>query len=114
MTLSLSARVIATESALALLASLRARYGPLMLIQAGCCSSSFPSCYALGEYGLESSDVYLGNLDGTPFYVEIEQFDNCGGMQLIIDAVSGTGAKDSLDCGTGMRFSTRTRLIPDN
>ena len=115
MTPNLRARVIATESALALLALLREKYGPLMFFQTGSsCDNNSPLCYALDVLSIESSDVYLGNLDGTPYYVENEQFDSCLGKQLIIDAVTGYGAKESLDCGTGMRFLTRSRLISDD
>jgi uncharacterized protein (DUF779 family) len=115
MTPNLRARVIATESALALLASLREKYGPLMFFQTGnSCNSNSPLCCALDEFSIESSDVYLGNLDGTPFYVENEQYECWIGMQLIIDVVNGTGSEDSLDCGTGMRFFTRSRTLSDD
>jgi uncharacterized protein (DUF779 family) len=115
MTTILLARVIATESALAQLASLREKFGPLMLFQTGSsCNNNSPLCYALDEFNIASSDVYLGNLEGTPYYVEIEQFDSCRGKQLIIDVENGTGAKESLDFGTGMRFLTRSRLIQDD
>jgi uncharacterized protein (DUF779 family) len=115
MSSNLRARVIATESALALLASLREKYGPLMFFQTGSSNdSTSPLCYALSEFNIGSSDVYLGNLEGTPYYVENEQFDSCSGKQLIIDVEIGTGAKESLDFGTGMRFLTQARLISDD
>ncbi len=115
MTTILRTRVIATESALALLASLREKHGPLMFFQTGSsCSSNFPICCALSELNIGSSDVYLGNLEGTPYYVENEQFDSCIGKQLIIDVENGTGENESLDCGTGMRFLTHSLSIPDD
>ena len=111
----LRARVIATDSALTLLESLREKHGPLMFIQTGCSfDNCTPICYSLEEFSIESSDVYLGNLEGTPYYVEYEQFDSCRGKQLIIDVEMGNGAKESLDCGTGMKFITRAQLISDD
>jgi uncharacterized protein (DUF779 family) len=70
-------------------------------------------CYTLGQFCADSTDVYLGNLEGTPFYVGHEQFECCKGAQLIIDVVNGAGATDSLESGTGKRFLTRSRWLSD-
>lgn len=111
---SATARVIATAAALAMLADLRLRHGPLMFFQSGgCCDGSSPMCYALGEFNLSDSDVYLGELDGTPFYMGVEQFAYWEHTQLIIDVVAGNGGMFSLDNGTGKRFLTRSRLFTD-
>jgi uncharacterized protein (DUF779 family) len=107
-------RVTATPSALAFIGELRQRHGPLMFFQSGgCCDGSTPMCYAAGEFNLSESDVYLGNLDGTPFYIGLEQFAYWEHTQLIIDVVSGNGGMFSLDNGTGRRFLTRSRLFSD-
>lgn len=114
MTSTLIDRVIATDSALALLASLRAKYGPLMFFQSGgCCDGSSPLCYVLGEFGIGEDDVYLGNLDTTPFYMGHGQFEYWKHTQLIIDVVDGMGGMFSLDNGTGKRFLTRSRVFSD-
>ena len=111
---SLIARVTATPAALALLARLRKLYGPLMFFQSGgCCDGSAPMCYAAGEFQVGEEDVYLGNLDGVPFYMGREQFEYWEHTQLIIDVVEGNGGMFSLDNGTGLRFLTRSRLFSD-
>jgi uncharacterized protein (DUF779 family) len=79
----------------------------------GCCDGSAPMCYAAGEFNLSESDVYLGNLDGAPFYMGLEQFGYWEHTQLIIDVVAGNGGMFSLDNGTGRRFLTRSRLFSD-
>jgi uncharacterized protein (DUF779 family) len=79
----------------------------------GCCDGSTPMCYAAGEFDLSDSDVYLGNLDGAPFYIGLEQFGYWEHTQLIIDVVEGNGGMFSLDNGTGRRFLTRSRLFTD-
>jgi uncharacterized protein (DUF779 family) len=108
------ARVIATESALELMASLREKHGPLMFFQSGgCCDGSSPLCYALGEFQVGDDDVYLGELDGTPFYMGHAQFEYWRHTQLIIDVVPGMGGMFSLDNGSGKRFLTRSRLFTD-
>jgi uncharacterized protein (DUF779 family) len=108
------ARVVATDAALQMLGQLRARHGPVMFFQSGgCCDGSAPMCYPLGEFAVSDSDVLLGELDGTPFYMGAEQFAYWEHTQLIIDVVAGNGGMFSLDNGTGRRFLTRSRLFTD-
>jgi uncharacterized protein (DUF779 family) len=108
-------RVIATPAALAFIDELRQRHGPLMFFQSGgCCDGSAPMCYADGEFSLSDTDVHLGDLDGTPFYIGVEQFAYWEHTQLIIDVVSGNGGMFSLDNGTGRRFLTRSHLFTDD
>jgi hypothetical protein len=70
-------------------------------------------CYAAGEFQVGEEDVYLGNLDGVPFYIGAEQFAYWQHTQLIIDVVPGMGGMFSLDNGTGRRFLTRSRLYTE-
>ena len=108
------ARVVATDAELALIATLRQRHGPLMFFQSGgCCDGSAPMCYPAGEFNISDTDVYLGNLDGAPFYMGLEQFSYWEHTQLIIDVVAGNGGMFSLDNATGQRFLTRSRLFSD-
>lgn len=108
------ARVTATAAALDLIATLRQRHGPVMFFQSGgCCDGSTPMCYPVGEFNISDTDVYLGNLDGAPFYMGMEQFGYWEHTQLIIDAVDGNGGMFSLDNGTGRRFLTRSRVFTD-
>ncbi|WP_426117436.1 DUF779 domain-containing protein [Massilia sp. PWRC2] len=113
MTLSLD-RVTATPAALLMIAALRERHGPIMFFQSGgCCDGSAPMCYPAGEFAVSDSDVYLGKLNGAPFYMGLEQFAYWEHTQLIIDVVVGNGGMFSLDNGTGRRFLTRSRLFTD-
>lgn len=114
MTSTMVHRVTATDGALAMLATLRQKYGPLMFFQSGgCCDGSSPLCYQRGEFNVSADDMYLGNLDDTPFYMGHEQFEYWKHTQLIIDVVDGMGGMFSLDNGTGKRFLTRSRLFSD-
>jgi len=107
-------RVTATPAALALIAELREKHGPLMFFQSGgCCDGSSPMCYASGDFMVGDEDVFLGHLDGVPFYMGAEQFEYWQHTQLIIDVVNGMGGMFSLDNGTGKRFLTRSRLYTD-
>ena len=108
-------RVAATPAAIAFIGELRQRHGPLMFFQSGgCCDGSAPMCYPLDEFSVSESDVRLGAIDGTPFYIGGEQFAYWAHTQLIIDVVAGNGGMFSLDNGTGKRFLTRSRLFRDD
>jgi uncharacterized protein (DUF779 family) len=107
-------RGVATEAALQMIAELRGRHGPIMFFQSGgCCDGSAPMCYPNGEFNVSDTDVCLGQLDGAPFYMGLEQFAYWEHTQLIIDVVAGNGGMFSLDNGTGRRFLTRSRLFTD-
>jgi len=107
-------RVVATDAALQMIAELRARHGALMFFQSGgCCDGSAPMCYPAGEFAVSDTDIRLGELEGTPFYMGAEQFAYWEHTQLIIDVVAGNGGMFSLDNGTGRRFLTRSRLFTD-
>jgi len=108
-------RVMATQAALDLLRTLHKKHGPLMFFQSGgCCDGSAPMCYAAGEFAISDTDVHLGDLDGTPFYMGTEQFEYWKHTQLLIDVVSGNGGMFSLENGSGKRFLTRSRLFTDD
>lgn len=107
-------RVVSTEAGAAFIGELREKHGPLMFFQSGgCCDGSAPLCYKLGEFNISETDVYLGSIDGVPFYMDINQFEYWKHTQLIIDVVDGNGGMFSLDNGTGKRFLTRSRLFTD-
>ncbi len=108
------ARVLVTDAAVALIERLRAEHGPLMFHQSGgCCDGSAPMCYPLGEFRVGNSDVLLGEIADTPFYMSEAQFAYWQHTQLIIDVVPGRGGMFSLEGPHGLRFLTRSRLMPD-
>jgi uncharacterized protein (DUF779 family) len=108
------ARVLATESALALIGALQARHGPIMFHQSGgCCDGSSPMCFALGDYLLSPDDVELGEIGGAKFHMSPSQFAYWRHSQLIIDVVPGIGGMFSLENGSGSRFLTRSRLFDE-
>ncbi|MCY1290790.1 hypothetical protein D3C81_1455170 [compost metagenome] len=108
------ARVVATPAALALIAQLTARHGPLMFHQSGgCCDGSAPMCYPDGELLVGPADVRLGEIGGAPFYMTRAQFEYWQHTRLVIDVVPGAGGMFSLEGPTGQRFLTRSELFSD-
>ena len=107
-------RVLATDAALALIAKLERTHGLLMFHRSGgCCDGSAPMCYPRGEFRVGGSDVLLGEIGGTPFYMSAAQFEYWKHTQLIIDVVPGRGGMFSLEGPEGVRFLTRSRLFTD-
>jgi uncharacterized protein len=107
-------QVLATDSAIQLIGTLRAKYGPLMFHQSGgCCDGSSPMCYPRGELLVGDSDVQLGEVDGEPFYMSRSQFEYWKHTQLTLDVVPGRGGMFSLDGPEGLRFLIRSRVFDD-
>lgn len=107
-------RVYATPAAIDLIARLKRKHGDLMFHQSGgCCDGSSPMCYPRGEFLTGDSDVLLGELEGTPFYMSRSQFEYWKHTQLIVDVVAGRGGMFSLEGPEGLRFLIRSRLFTD-
>ncbi len=107
-------RISATDAARVLIEKLRQRHGPLLFHQSGgCCDGSAPMCYPREEFQVGEADVFLGTLDGEPFYMGAAQFEYWRHTHLTIDAVPGRGAGFSLEAPEGLRFLTRSRLFTD-
>ncbi len=107
-------RIIATEKASALIQKLKNMHGPLMFHQSGgCCDGSQPMCFTKGEFKLGGSDVWLGTIDDTEFYMAADQFEYWKHTQLIMDVTPGRGSSFSLEIPLGVRFLTRSRIFTE-
>jgi uncharacterized protein (DUF779 family) len=107
-------RVIATPSALELLARIVEEHGPVLFHQSGgCCDGSSPMCYPQDDFIVGDNDVRLGTIGDAPFYISESQFSYWKHTQLIIDVVPGRGGMFSLDNGRDVRFLTRSKLFTD-
>lgn len=105
-------RVVATESTLQLLEKLKTIHGPLMFHQSGgCCDGSSPMCYPRDEFRTGESDMLLGEIRDTPFYMSKDQYEYWKHTQLIIDVVDGRGGMFSVEGPEGKRFLTRSRIF---
>jgi len=107
-------KVIATDAALQLIEKLRSIHGPLMFHQSGgCCDGSSPMCFPRDEFRTGDSDVLLGEIGDTPFYMAKDQYEYWKHTQLIIDVVEGRGGMFSLEGPEGKRFLTRSRVFTE-
>jgi uncharacterized protein (DUF779 family) len=107
-------KVVATPAALELINRLTVAHGEVMFHQSGgCCDGSSPMCFGVGDFILSPDDVELGMIGGARFYMSPSQYEYWKHMQLIIDVVPGMGGMFSLENGSGQRFLTRSRLLPE-
>lgn len=107
-------KVVATEATIELIEKLKAIHGDLMFHQSGgCCDGSSPMCYPRGDFRIGESDVLLGEIGDTPFYMSKDQYEYWKHTQLIIDVVDGRGGMFSLEGPEGKRFLTRSRVFTD-
>ena len=105
-------RVDFTPEAKALMDELRDFHGPLMFHQSGgCCDGSSPMCFPLDEFKVGASDVYLGAVDGAPFYMSASQFEYWKHTHLTLHITPGRGSSFSLEIPTGKRFLIQSRLL---
>jgi len=106
------ARVVATPAALEAIAQLIAERGPIMFFQSGgCCDGSMPMCFADGEFVIGSHDVRLGEVGGSPFYIDARQFNVWKHTQLILDVSMGEPEGFSLAAGEGRHFIIRSKVF---
>jgi hypothetical protein len=109
-------RVIATETALALIERLKAQHGAqLMFFQSGgCCDGSAPMCYLIGELTVSRYDLRLGSIGSCEFFISQSQYEYWQNSQLIIDVTEGHGSTFSLEGPEGVCFLTLSRLFTDD
>ena len=70
-------------------------------------------CFPRGEFRVGSRDVYLGDLDQTPFYMSGPQYQYWSHTHLTVDVVPGRGSGFSVEAPRGVRFLIRSRLYDE-
>src|SRR5690625_6787957 len=74
--MKMTKKVKATDTALQLIDKLESVHGDLMFHQSGgCCDGSSPMCYPRGEFRTGESDILLGEIGDTPFYMSKDQYE---------------------------------------
>jgi uncharacterized protein (DUF779 family) len=107
-------RVSVTPEAAQIIGQLRMENGELMFHQSGgCCDGSQPMCFEKGEFKVGENDVYLGDIEGSGFFMSRDQFEYWQHTQLSIDITPGRGSSFSLEIPLGLRFIVRSRLFTD-
>ena len=108
-------QVTATDAALAELARLRERFGPVTLLQSGgCCDGSSPLCVREGELLVgPPGDVYLGEVGGASFWIDSEQYERWNRPAFVLDVAPGAPSGLSLEGVDDVHFVSRPPLAGD-
>ena len=102
-------RISSTPEAREALAALRARVGPVMLVQSGgCCAGSVPMCFPDGEFLLGPGDILLGDVDGTEFYIDSSLDAAWKTEEFVLDVAPGEPEEFSLGPDDGTHFVSRS------
>lgn len=105
----MAAAVQATEAALEVIHRLEAAHGPLMFFQSGgCCDGTSPMCLKRGELPISPNDLQLGEVGGTPFYIDGDLYGRWGKPHFLIDVSMGPAEGFSLEGLEGVHFMTTT------
>jgi len=102
------ARISATPAAREAISRLRAARGaPVMFVQsAGCCAGSTPMCFPEGEFIIGDVDILLGDIDGSPFYIDRRLDEAWNQDGFILDVADGPPEDFSLAAGDDLHFVT--------
>lgn len=102
------ARITATPAAREAITALRAARGaPVMFVQSGgCCAGSTPMCFPLGEFIIGDVDVLLGDIDGSPFYIDKRLDEAWHQGVFLLDVADGEPEDFSLAAGKSLHFVT--------
>ena len=105
---AIPARITATPAAREAISALRAARGaPVMFVQSGgCCAGSTPMCFPIGEFLIGDVDVLLGDIDGSPFYIN-KRLDQAWHQDVfLLDVADGEPEDFSLAAGDNQHFVT--------
>ena len=102
-------RITATEAARQAIRHLTdTRGAPVMFVQfADRGAGSTPMCYPEHEFPVRPGDVLLGEIEGSPFYIDRRLDQAWGQDAVLLDVASGGPAGFSLPAGLGGHFVTR-------
>lgn len=105
-------RIEITKEAKKIVKQLKAKHGDLIFHQSGgCCDGSSPMIFEKEEMYLDESDIFLGELENVPFYMNQDQYEYWKHTHLTVDITKGRGASFSLEIPLGVRFIIHSRLL---
>ena len=100
--------VTATDDALAAIEALTEAHGRLMFFQSGgCCDGSSPICLQDGELPIGPNDLLLGEVGGSPFYIDSDQYERWNRPAFLLDVAPSPPEGFSLGAGE-THFVSRT------
>jgi uncharacterized protein (DUF779 family) len=78
-----------------------------MFVQSGgCCAGSTPMCFPEGEFIIGDVDLLLGDIDGSPFYIDKRLDEAWNQDEFLLDVADGEPEDFSLAAGDNQHFVT--------
>jgi uncharacterized protein len=102
-------RIVVTPVAAALIRSVKAAHGQLILhLSGGCCEGSAPMCLRRSDFRPDAQDVLLGEVEGYPFYVGVLHYAYWAPF---VDVTEHGGDSFSFEAADGVRVTVQSRPL---
>jgi len=101
-----------TDKAAEVVRKLKDQYGEVIFHQSGgCCDGTAPMMIEKDDFYLDDSDIYLGELEGVPYYMSEDMYDIWKYTHITVDITEGRGSTFSLEIPLGLRFIIHSRIM---
>ena len=101
-----------TEKAAEVVRKLKDEYGEVIFHQSGgCCDGTAPMMIEKEDMYLDDSDIFLGELEGVPYYMSEDMYDIWKYTHITVDITEGRGSTFSLEIPLGLRFIIHSRIM---
>ena len=101
-----------TDKAAEVVRKLKEQYGEVIFHQSGgCCDGTAPMMIEKDDFYLDDSDIYLGELEGVPYYMSEDMYDIWKYTHITVDITEGRGSTFSLEIPLGLRFIIHSRIM---
>ncbi len=101
-----------TDKASEVVRKLKKQYGEVIFHQSGgCCDGTAPMMIEKEDFYLDDSDIYLGELEGIPYYMSEDMYDIWKYTHITVDITEGRGSTFSLEIPLGLRFIIHSRIM---
>ncbi len=101
-----------TEKAAEVVRKLKDEYGEVIFHQSGgCCDGTAPMMIEKDDMYLDESDIFLGELEGVPYYMSEDMYDIWKYTHITVDVTEGRGSTFSLEIPLGLRFIIHSRIM---
>ncbi len=101
-----------TEKAAEVVNKLKDEYGEVIFHQSGgCCDGTAPMMIEKEDMYLDDSDIFLGELEGIPYYMSEDMYDIWKYTHITVDVTEGRGSTFSLEIPLGLRFIIHSRIM---
>jgi uncharacterized protein (DUF779 family) len=101
-----------TDKAAEVVRKLKEQHGEVIFHQSGgCCDGTAPMMIEKEDFYLDDSDIYLGELEGVPYYMSEDMYDIWKYTHITVDVTEGRGSTFSLEIPLGLRFIIHSRIM---